>query len=69
MEKNEMIISLYDYFYSYSVKINGITQENDYDIALEYHYAEPDRIIEFMTKYNIHRLIVCEDGDINIYTR
>lgn len=69
MDKNEMIISIYDCMYSYSVKINGVTPSNEYDICLEFGNTKTDKIIAFMKKHNIHRLIVCEDGAIEIYTR
>lgn len=67
--RNEMIISIYDSMYCYSVKINGITPSNEYDICLEFDHTKTDEIIAFMERHNIHRLIVCEDGGIEIYTR
>lgn len=67
--RNEMIISIYDSMYCHSVKINGITPPNEYDICLEFDYTKTDEIIDFMKRHNIHRLIVCEDGGIEIYTR
>lgn len=54
--------------YGYNVKINGNTPSNKKAICLEY-YNKKDEIISFMEKHKIHRLIVCEDGDIEIYTR
>lgn len=66
--RNEMIISIYDNMYMYDVKINGITPSNDFSICMEFTTVKKDEILDFMTKYNIHRLIVCEDGGIDIYT-
>lgn len=68
MEKrNEMIISIYDNLCYVSVKINGDTIPNEYGICLEFDEARPYGIIDFMKRYNIHRLIVCENGDIDIF--
>lgn len=67
--KNEMIISIYDCCYVSSALINGETPHNEYDIVMEFDNLHTNEIAEFMEKYNIHRLIVCEDGCIEIYTR
>ena len=69
VEENEMIISIYDYMYTCSVKINGVTPSNEHDICFDFANTKTYEIMDFMKRHNIHRLIVCEDGGIEIYTR
>ena len=70
---HEMIISLYDCGYGYSVAIDGVCLEvlQAGDIANEYYYKVDGHgeleITLFMEKHNCDRLIVCEDGGIEVY--
>lgn len=73
---HEMIISLYDCGYGYSVAIDGVCLEipQARDIADEYSYKVDvygqhgeEKITLFMEKHNCNRLIVCEDGGIEVY--
>lgn len=67
--RNEMIISIYDCWYCYNVLLNGEEPPNRRDIVSDFDDKSTDAITKFMEKYNVHRLIVCEDGGIKIYTR
>ena len=70
---HEMIISLYDGGCGYSVAIDGVCLEvpQARDIVDEYYYKVAWHgeleITLFMEKHNCDRLIVCEDGGIEVY--
>ena len=74
----EIIISDYDYMFSFTVYIDGceIDRRDAYAMVREYkdiEYGDSEcyksNISLFMEKYSCNRLILCIDGDIEIYVR
>ena len=68
-----MIISIYDDWYGYDVAVNGIGLEveerrkikNDF-YCISY-YSHKEDVVDFMKKHSCDRLIVCENGSIEIF--
>ena len=68
---HEIIIAIYDSMYCYSVVIDGkpIYKHEAFEIAKVFDWAHDNEIIPLMKKYNCNRLILVNDGCVEIYTR